>query len=102
APPRGIKIDPATSPQAGPYVIRPYVKFVEPGFYAVVASEASKVEMDVKITTPDGRVLDEITLEHRTQGSLSEMAASGNRLRADGRVLGLYVARYVGTRIGVP
>lgn len=94
----GIQIDLATGPQDGPFVIRASVQFVEPGFYAYVASKPSAVEMDVKITTPDGRILDEIALTHRTAATLTN-PSSGGRLRDDGHALGVIVARYIHSRV---
>jgi len=97
----GIRVDLATGPQDGPFVIRPSVQFVEGGFYAFVAAESSRVEMNVRITTPDGRILDEIAVAHGTQATMTN-PSSGGRLRDDGRVLGYIVARYLATRVGVP
>jgi hypothetical protein len=97
----GIEVFLATSPADGPYLIRPSVAFVEPGYYAVVMAGASKVEMTVRITAPDGRVLDEITLAH---GSIARnidinLVSSGGRLRNDAKMLGMFVAKYLKSRV---
>jgi hypothetical protein len=103
----GITVELATGPASGPFVIRPSVAFIEPGFYAVVASGASEVRMTVRITTPDGRVLDEILVNHGTDsksgfsiGGISLNPSSGGRLRKDGEGLGEIVANYLKERVG--
>jgi hypothetical protein len=97
----GIRVDLATGPQDGPFVIRPSVRFVEGGFYAFVTAESSKVEMNIRITTPDGRILDEFMVAHGTQATMGN-PSSGGRLRDDGRGLGYLVASYIAHRVGVP
>ncbi|APR84583.1 Hypothetical protein A7982_09932 [Minicystis rosea] len=101
-----IEVVPATGPSDAPFIIRPSVTFVEPGFYVGVASGASQVEMTVRITTPDGRVLDEIALAHGTDsrsgfsvGGISLNPSSGGRLRKDGEALGNIVGAYLKTRV---
>ena len=95
----GIHIDLATGPQDGPFVIRPAVPFLEGGFYTGFVNEKSQVDMDLRITMPDGRILDEISLAHSTQPSLMN-PSSGGRLREDGAALGNIVARYIASRVG--
>jgi len=102
----GVEIALATGPGDAPFMIQPSVGFLEPGFYVGVASAPSRVEMSVKITTPDGKVLDEILLEHGTDsrsgfsvGGISLNPSSGGRLRKDGEALGKIIAKYVQTRV---
>ncbi len=83
------------------FVIKPFVSFVEPGFYAYVASHPSKVTMNVKITDKDGKELDEILVEHGTAATMTN-PSSGGRLRDDGEALGAYVARYLEDRTAAP
>lgn len=83
------------------FVIKPFVSFVEPGFYAYVASHPSKVEMTVKITDKDGKELDEIMVQHESAASMTS-PSSGGRLRSDGDALGGYVARYLMDRTAAP
>jgi len=94
----GIRVVLATGPGAAPFIIRSSVRWVEPGFYVGVASGASEVQMTVQITTPDGRILDEIKIKHRTGGSVVH-ASTGQRLRADGGGLGEITAEYLQKRV---
>jgi len=95
----GVVIVRATGPADAPFLIRPSVSFIEPGFYAVVVAAPSQVDMNLKITGPDGRLFDEILLTHRTAGNLDITASSGGRLRKDGTGLGVWVAEYLKHRI---
>jgi hypothetical protein len=98
----GIQVVPATGPADSPFTIRPSVSFIEPGFYAFVAAIPSHVRMNVRILAPDGRVFDEIVLNHFTPSDMFARAASGSRLREDGAGLGKTVAKYLRVRVGVP
>ena len=94
----GFDVVLATGPNDAPFQIRPSVAWLEPGFFAGVMGAPSRVRMRVQIVLPDGRVLDEIRIEHATGASFVN-AASGSRLRADGKGLGALTAKYVSTRI---
>jgi hypothetical protein len=94
----GLDIVPATGPADAPFLIRPSVQFIEPGFYVGVAASPSHVEMMVRITAPDGKVLDEIAIDHGTQSGMVN-PSSGQRLRSDGAGLGAGVAGYLATRV---
>ena len=65
----GVRVVPATGPGDAPFTIRPAVHFIEPGFYAFVASQPSRVEMSVRIVAPDGRILDESASRTARQGT---------------------------------
>jgi hypothetical protein len=95
----GFEVVPATGPEAAPFLIRPTVKFVEPGFYAGLAAGSSEVRMHVRITAPDGRVLDDIGMEHGTRGSMI-YPSSGQRYREDAKRLGRWTAEYLARRVG--
>jgi hypothetical protein len=90
----GIRVVPATGPDSAPFLIHPFVGWIEPGYNVVVRSMPSEVRMLVRITAPDGRVLDEIALK-----SNSSDYASGSRLRRDGGHLGKTTAEYLKTRV---
>lgn len=94
----GISVVPATGPADAPFVVRPAVAWLEPGYYIGIAGSASKVKMTVQITAPDGAVLDEIIIEHSTGPSIQN-AAVGTRLREDGENLGRLMARYLNARV---
>jgi hypothetical protein len=91
---QGVHVVPATGPDSAPFLIHPSVAWLEPGYYVGVASRPSEVRMLVRITTPDGKVLDEIAIKSNSRGF-----ASGTRLRNDGNVLGRIAAAYLKTRV---
>jgi hypothetical protein len=101
-----ITVTLATGPTSAPFIIRPYVSFIEPGFYAVVASGKSEVRMTVRITAPNGIIFDEIALRHSTDsasgwsiGGISLNPSAGGRVRKDGVALGKIVAAYLKERV---
>jgi len=100
---------PATGPDSAPFIIKPTVNFIEPGFYGAVVSAASEVHMICRILGPEGRTLDEIELVHGTSPNsgvrvggiaIPKDPSSGGRLRSDGAALGELVGRYVISRVG--
>jgi len=102
----GIHIESASGEVKAPFIIKPHVTFVEPGFYAVVASGASQVILRLRIETSKGELLDEIELTHSTnsaQGSsvmgISLNPSSGGRLRDDAEEIGDAVGEYLTTRV---
>ncbi|MEZ4300091.1 MAG: hypothetical protein R3B70_34405 [Polyangiaceae bacterium] len=94
----GITIVKATGPADAPFMIRPKVEFIEGGIYTYVYNKPSEVRMKVQITTPDGKVIDEIAIKHGTPASLTNPAV-GNRLRDDGEALGAIMAQYLKVRV---
>jgi redox-sensitive bicupin YhaK (pirin superfamily) len=89
-----------------PFIIKPHVTFVEPGYYAVVASGASQVNMTVRIETAQGQLLDEIELTHATNSAngssvmgISLNPSSGGRLREDAEEIGDAMGEYLITRV---
>lgn len=94
----GINVVKATGPGDAPFMIRPKVEFIEGGIYTYVYNKASLVRMKVQITTPDGKVIDEIAIKHGTPASITNPAI-GNRLRDDGEGLGAITAQYLQVRV---
>ncbi len=94
----GINVVKATGPGDAPFMIRPHVEFIEPGIYTYVYNKNSLVRMKVQITTPDGKVVDEISIRHGTTASITNPAV-GNRLRDDGEGLGAIIAAYLKFRV---
>jgi hypothetical protein len=94
----GINVVKATGPGDAPFMIRPKVEFIEGGIYTYVYNKASLVRMKVQITTPDGKVIDEIAIRHGTPASITNPAI-GNRLRDDGEALGAIMAQYLQVRV---
>ena len=90
------------------YAIRPLVKMMEPGFFAAVVSKPSQIIMRVRIEDKDGKVLDEIEIEHETTtktigGGLVKIpvgdVSANDRWRSDAKALGKYAALYLIHRV---
>ena len=97
-----IEVVLATGPTDAPFVIRPMIQLVEPGFEALIVKAPARVEAIVRITAADGRVLDEITVAATSDDSATgfgERFSSGGRLRLAGKAIGVYVAKYLRTRV---
>jgi hypothetical protein len=82
-----------------PFVIRPKVDYIEPGYYAYVSSGSSGVKVSMKITSADGKDVDEVLLEHHTAASMGN-ASVQSRVRGDGEGMGNQAAEYVAQRVG--
>jgi hypothetical protein len=94
----GIEVVLGTGPADAPFQIHPSIQWLEPGFYAGIVGKSSQTQMKLQVTTPDGRVLDEIRMKHLTGASLI-YASSGARLRKDGQGLGEWTAKYLKSRV---
>lgn len=94
----GITVVKATGPGDAPFMIRPKVEFIEGGIYTYVYNKSSEVRMKVQITTPDGKIIDEISIRHGTPAGITNPAV-GNRLRDDGEALGAIMAGYLKYRV---
>ncbi|XXX77956.1 hypothetical protein WMF30_04180 [Sorangium sp. So ce134] len=104
----GIEVAETTGATSAQFVLKPYVGYMNPGFYAVVSSAPSQIRMTLRITTRDGKVLDEVLLSSRTPSPIPNTAmsaaeadklTSGGRWREDARVIGAYAARYLDSRV---
>ncbi len=104
----GIEVAPTTGTTSAQFVIRPYIGYMNPGFYAVASSAPSQIRMTLRLTTPDGKVLDEVHLSSRTASPIPNTTLSaadadklsiGGRWREDARVIGAYAARYLESRV---
>jgi hypothetical protein len=102
----GIQVVRATGPQDAPFVLRPHITFIEPGFYTAIVNKASEIRMTLKITDPNGLVLDEIII-HRTVASsggiissaISNTMTSGGRLKQAGEGAGDVSGKYLKYRV---
>ncbi|MFO0757288.1 MAG: hypothetical protein U0359_12405 [Byssovorax sp.] len=97
---QGIEVVLASGPGQAPFEIRPAIQFLEPGFYAVVASKPSQVNMTVQITSADGRVLDELTAAEVVPADITN-PSSGGRYRSAGKALGAALGKYLAERAGL-
>lgn len=94
----GIQVVLATGPDAAPFMIEPVVPFVEGGVYAYMFNRNSEVQMDVRLTGPGGKPVDELRLRSSTGASLAN-PSSGGRLRSDGAALGRTLGAYLALRM---
>ncbi|WP_437677526.1 hypothetical protein [Sorangium sp. So ce131] len=104
----GIEVERTPGPMSAPFLLRPYIAYLEPGHYAVVSSSPSELVLTLRITAPDGRVLDEVQFSSRTHPpnpstmlglAESEKLSSGGRWRADARGVGALAADYLASRV---
>ncbi|MEP7121629.1 MAG: hypothetical protein ABJE95_11990 [Byssovorax sp.] len=95
-----------TGPADAPFQIHPSIKRIRHGIDGMLGYQ-TEVRMTLRITTPDGRVLDEIAMTHGSlySGDGHAMAfvrganPSESRLRGDGKWLANYATRYLKTRV---
>ncbi|MDC3959932.1 hypothetical protein [Polyangium jinanense] len=85
-------------PAPSPFVVRPVVTFIEPGFYAYVAARPSEVRMTLEIWGPGPQRLDVLEFRAVVPATMTN-PSSGGRLRSAGEVLGAQVAEYLRTRV---
>ncbi len=78
----------------GNFVVTANCAFVEPGYFAVVASGAAELRIRVKIMGADGAAIDEIEVTTRNAGFSKRM-----RLKAAAMDAGAAVAKYLNERI---
>lgn len=93
----GLEVTQSKTAPTGPLAIHAYVTWMEVGAYSNGMQTPSKVTMNVKITGPDGKATDEISLTSETSGSERD-ASSGQRLSKDGKEIGASLARYLRDR----
>jgi hypothetical protein len=87
-----------TQPGPTTFIVRAIVEFVEPGFYAYVASHPTEVGMRVEILAPTGQVLDVISIHSVIPADMTN-AASGTRMRQAANDAGQITADYLKTRV---
>jgi hypothetical protein len=92
----GITVVPGPAQQ--PFVVQAKAIWAEPGFFAGIVSAASELELNVRITTPDGTLIDEIRVKTAADASMYD-PASGTRLRHCAEAAGSIVADYLKVRV---
>lgn len=85
----------------GPFVIKPNIDFMEPGFYAFVAKRPSTITLNVQISDSSGKLLDEIEITQSWNASVID-AASGTRYRKIADQLGRITGEYLEYRTAPP
>jgi hypothetical protein len=103
----GIQVVQATGPGAATYFIRPNITLLEPGFFTAFVNKSSELRMNVQITDPTGRILDEILI-HRVVGNQNEgiisaaingTVTSGGRLQQAAEQAGEVTGKYLRFRV---
>lgn len=85
-------------PADKPFVVQAKATWVEPGFFAGVVSAPSELELHVRVTAPDGTLIDEIRVKTSQDASMYD-PASGTRLRHCAERAGDVVAAYLAQRV---
>lgn len=81
-----------------PFLVRPRVMLIEPGFYAVTASLSTEVRITVEILNDQNEVIEIINFRKSVPGTLNNPSVGG-RLRTAAEALGEQVAQYLRTRM---
>ena len=92
----GIQVAPG--PAQANFVVAAHITWVEPGVFTGFVNIPSEVEMTVRITTGDGKPIDEIMLKVKYEASMYN-ASSGERFRNCAEELGSITAEYLKTRV---
>ena len=92
----GIQVIPG--PAQSNFVVAAHITWVEPGVFTGFVNMPSEVEMTVKVTSGDGKPVDEIMLKVKYEASMYN-ASSGERFRNCAEELGSIVAKYLQTRV---
>jgi len=91
----GINVTPAAEAVGVPFVIRPYIPTMMAGNFGGIAAVAMKVQ----ITTPDGRVLDEIGMQPPPANQGLFNGYTGEQLWKWGLAFGDIVTDYLKKRV---
>lgn len=94
----GVQFVPAPPGEGGLYIVRPVVTFFEPGYYVGVSAMDSEADVTVQIFSPDGKLVDEITIHSRIAATITS-PSSGDRMRKCGDDLGSVTAKYISKRV---
>ena len=87
---------PLQAGSGGDFVVKANCGFIEPGFYAYVASAPAEIHVRVKILNKAGVVVDEIDIR-----TLSGDMAKRTRLRNAAESAGVAVAKYLRERLSL-
>ena len=90
----GINVARTAGANGPPFEIRPILQWLEPGYYAGVSAAPAELRMVVRITKPDGTLVDEIEVKERGRG-----LATGERVRRAAQKLGEDVSAYLTMRV---
>ena len=90
----GIQVIRATGPESAAFQIHPVVQWLEPGYYAGISAAPAELRVVIRLTSADGKALDEIEIHKKAKGM-----ASGDRLRRAAEEVGEATAAYLATRV---
>ncbi len=88
--------EPLQAGDNGDFVVQVNCAFIEPGYYAYVASAPAEIHVRAKILDRAGKVVDEIDIKTR-----SADMAKRTRLRNSAEKAGVALARYLKERVGL-
>jgi hypothetical protein len=91
----GLRVDSAAGEVKAPFIVKPWVQFMEPGFYAYMVNRNSEMRVRVTIETADGKELDVIELTHETPASMGPNISAGGRWRSDADWIGDAIGEYL-------
>jgi hypothetical protein len=98
----GLKLTQGPPAAPGPFVIKPHVFWVEPGYYAAIASQAATVDASITITDAQGAPIDEFRVHVVSPVNLVMGVPTNpsvtDRFRECGQKLGEVVAAYLKAR----
>lgn len=88
--------EPLQAGDGGDFVIQVNCAFVEPGYYAYVASAPAEIHVRAKIMDKSGKLVDEIDIK-----TASSAMAKRTRLRDAAEHAGVALAKYLKKRLGL-
>jgi hypothetical protein len=89
-----IRVVLAQGTGSAPFLLRPHVAMLEPGYYAGIAAAPGVAKIELQVLGSDGRPVDVIVVEGASGGFSVTM-----RLAGAGSVGGTLVARYLAERV---
>ena len=84
--------------EKAPFLVRPRVMYIEPGFYAVTASRPTEVRITIEVLNDQNEVIEIVNLRKSVPGTLNN-PSTGERLKSAAETLGENTAAYLRSRI---
>ena len=96
-----LPIIPAGLPGSNPFVIKPRVTFIEPGFFSgMIVSASTELRVTIDVVDANGNMDDEIVISTKVSATMDD-PASGTRMREAAQEVGRDTAAYLKKRLGV-
>ena len=97
---KGFDVVEMGSPDAGPFVVEPIVRDMDPGVTSFEGSAPSGIKMRVVVRGAGGAPLDEIEVAHA--GGVNEQSVGQQHLAGDAAAIAEVIADYLAKRVGGP